>query len=154
MISEKPAFWWNWIPARIFVLLYWFSVALDTKKQNKQTNNAVFSQAFEGNASSSGGIQILIDICIFVLWTNVIFANHFENAASFYLIYHYMTRMAGPNMIFLDIHESPVIHSLYIKKESKCWNCWFFLLGKRYMQASADLTSQTHEMFTMCTLAA
>ena len=102
----------------------YFSIGLQLlwtqKKQNKQINYAVFSQAFEGNASSSGGIQILIDICIFVLWTNVIFANHFENAASFYLIYHYMTRMAGPNMIFLDIHESPVIHSVYIKKESKC----------------------------------
>ena len=40
-------------------LLVSFSVALDTK--TKQTNKSVFSQAFEANASSSGGIQTLID---------------------------------------------------------------------------------------------
>ena len=43
-------------------LLVSFSVALDTK--TKQTNKSVFSQAFEANASSSGGIQTLIDIHI------------------------------------------------------------------------------------------
>ena len=40
-------------------LLVSFSVALDTKA--KQTNKSVFSRAFEANASSSGGIQTLID---------------------------------------------------------------------------------------------
>ena len=43
-------------------LLVSFSVAFDTK--TKQTNKSVFSQAFEANASSSGGIQTLIDIHI------------------------------------------------------------------------------------------
>ena len=41
-------------------LLVSFSGALD-KQTNKLTNISVFSQAFEANASSSGGIQTLID---------------------------------------------------------------------------------------------
>ena len=41
-------------------LLVLFSGALD-KQTIKLTNKSVFSRAFEANASSSGGIQTLID---------------------------------------------------------------------------------------------